>query len=571
MANPKSVIEKSKEMNYESNKLNKAVYENMFRCILIFLISSFSAFGQQIIQGQIVDKETSLPIPFASIGIVGSSKGTSSNLNGEFSLAIPESTSIKVSCVGYESVVLSTVQEFKLIKLKPVSTQLGEVVVFERAVNPKKIVRRAFANIAKNYDGLPMLQKFFYRHYCKDDSVYGRLIEAAVDVWKNQGYRTTRSYAGEHEEIKVTQLRRSVDKTAMAQGHEPIAIKNILQADGVAYQAPEKSEYLSFFSEVSNLKADFDNYTFTFAGVTNYDAREVYEIQYEYKKDSVLTTSGYKPRAEASGSLFIDMDSYAFVKTEDLKNVDGNTLATSAYYHQLNGKYYPYHLIRKGQSITARGTHSFQIDLMSMEIRHDVNEKFVGIEPTKSELSKLAYDSVFWNTTSILKTTPLEDGIIHDLGGGKSLSEQFKLYLQYEYNLTDGGTNGEQKFNWLKEYYKGKLLLYVVFWSSDCKLYLNELEQAKRLQGLYRNKVLFVFLSTENDEAIWGQTVNRFSLFSEGMVQYRIGSNSKLLREYKVTDVPAFRLLNSRGDVVITPKHPSDPTLEKDFENLFLH
>jgi hypothetical protein len=237
MANPKSVIEKSKEMTYESNKLNKAVYENMFRCILIFLISSFSAFGQQIIQGQIVDKETSLPIPFASIGIVGSSKGTSSNLNGEFSLAIPESTSIKVSCVGYESVVLSTVQEFKLIKLKPVSTQLGEVVVFERAVNPKKIVRRAFANIAKNYDGLPMLQKFFYRHYCKDDSVYGRLIEAAVDVWKNQGYRTSRSYAGEHEEIKVTQLRRSVDKTAMAQGHEPIAIKNILQADGVAYQA----------------------------------------------------------------------------------------------------------------------------------------------------------------------------------------------------------------------------------------------------------------------------------------------------------------------------------------------
>lgn len=535
------------------------------------MISSFSAFGQQIIQGQIVDKETGLPIPFASIGIVGSSKGTSSNLNGEFSLTIPESTSIKVSCVGYESAVLNTVDEFKLIKLKPVSTQLGEVVIFERAVNPKKIVRRAFTNIAKNYDGLPLLQKFFYRHYCKDDSVYGRLIEAAVDVWKNHGYQTMQSYAGEKEEIKVTQLRRSVDKTAMAQGHEPIAIKNILQADGVAYQAPEKSEYLSFFSEVSNLKADFDNYTFTFAGVTNYDAREVYEIQYEYKKDSVLTTAGYKPRAEASGSLFIDMDNYAFVKTEDLKYQDGNTVATSAYYHQLNGKYYPYHLIRKGESATASGTHSFQIDLMSMEIRHGVKEKFKGIEPTKSELSKLVYDSVFWNTTSILKTTPLEDDIIRDLGGGKSLSEQFKLYQQYEFNLSDGGTNGEQKFRWMKEYYKDKQLLYIIFWTSDCKLYLNELEQAKRLQRMYRNKVLFVFLSVENDEAIWKQIVTQFSLFSEGMVQYRIGPNSKLLREYRVTDVPAFRMLNRRGEVLPATKHPSDPTLEKDFQNLVGH
>ena len=543
----------------------------MFRCIFIFLVSSFSAFGQQVIQGQIVDKETGLPIPFASIGIVGSSKGTSSNLNGEFSLTIPESTSIKVSCVGYESAVLNTVEEFKLIKLKPVSTQLGEVVIFERAVNPKKIVRRAFANIAKNYDGLPLLQKFFYRHYCKDDSVYGRLIEAAVDVWKNHGYQTTQSYAGEKEEIKVTQLRRSVDKTAMAQGHEPIAIKNILQADGVAYQAPEKSEYLSFFSEVSNLKADFDNYTFTFAGVTNYDARAVYEIQYEYKKDSVLTTAGYKPRAEASGSLFIDMDNYAFVKTEDLKYQDGNTVATSAYYHQLNGKYYPYHLIRKGESATASGTHSFQIDLMSMEIRHGVKEKFKGIEPTKSELSKLVYDSVFWNTTSILKTTPLEDDIIRDLGGGKSLSEQFKLYQQYEFNLSDGGTNGEQKFKWLKEYHKDKQLLYIIFWASDCKLYLNELEQAKRLQRLYRNKVLFVFLSVENDEAIWKQIVTQFSLFSEGMVHYRIGPNSKLLREYRVTDVPAFRMLNRRGEVLPATKHPSDPTLEKDFQNLVGH
>ena len=57
--------------------------------IVFFLIASSSAFSQKTrIEGKVVDRETGKAVPFASVGIVGTSLGTSTNLNGEFSLVV---------------------------------------------------------------------------------------------------------------------------------------------------------------------------------------------------------------------------------------------------------------------------------------------------------------------------------------------------------------------------------------------------------------------------------------------------------------------------------------------------
>src|SRR5258706_5410985 len=238
--------------------------EKMIRWVIFFSALSSAAFCQQMLEGKIVDAETGKPIPFASVGIVGTSKGTSSNLNGQFTLPVSESVALKITCVGYESLEISSSADIRLIQLRPIATLLNPVIVFNKAVNPKKIVRRAFASIDQNYIDQSFMQEFFYRHYCKDDSAYGRLIEAFVDVWKPDGYHSRQKPASDKEEIRVTQLRRSLDKTTMAQGHEPISVRNILQADVVEHQALVKSDHMSFYSDVSNLKTDLDSYTFTF-------------------------------------------------------------------------------------------------------------------------------------------------------------------------------------------------------------------------------------------------------------------------------------------------------------------
>jgi hypothetical protein len=542
----------------------------MIKFLLAFFISS-SAFSQQLIEGIILDHETGKPVPFASIGIVETSKGTSSNINGQFSLSITGEVSIKITCIGYETLVVKSPDNIQLIRLMPIATQLNQVVVLSRAVNPTKIVRKAFASLEKNYNTQSFMQKFFYRHYCKDNSFYGRLIEATVDVWKNDGYSLARNAAGDKEEIRVTQLRRSLDKTTLAQGHEPISIKNILQADGIGYQTGKRSDHISFFTDVNNLKTDFHNYTFTFEGITSYDGDEVYEIAYSYKSDSVLMTSGkYMPLCKISGSLFIDLDTYAFVKTEELKQFENNSVRTTAYYRKYDGHYYPYQLIRQGETtLNETSTHSFRIDLMSLEVRKDSIEKFAGKEQTRDELLNIPYDSIFWSTNTILKTTPLEDEIIRDLGEGLSLNKQFYFYKQYEMNLRDGGINAEQKFNWLKENSKGKRILYLVFWSENFRSYFAELEYAKRLANQYRNKVMFVFLSLDDDDARWQQTMARFAYNTDGIVNYRLGAKSETLKSFIIEKTPAFILLTKNGELFDQKtKNPSDPLLENDFKLL---
>jgi hypothetical protein len=540
----------------------------MYRWVFLWLGISSAALAQQRVEGKVVDKETGEPIPFASIGIVGTSRGTSSNLNGQFSLSVERGAVIRITCIGYESVTIQSIEQLQLIQLSPSATQLAEVVIFQRDVNARKIVRKAFANITDNYASTPFLQKFFYRHYNQDDNEYGRLIEASVDVWKEQGYRMLQAAAGVRDEIRVTQLRRSLDRTVMAQGHEPISIRYILQADVAGYQTRAKLSHLTFFTDVSNLKIDAEDYTFTFQGVTTYDGEQVYEINYVYKTDSVLTTTGYQQLPQARGTLFITVDSFAIVKAEDIKTEGPNELRSIAFYRKFDQKYYPYHLIREGVTQTADSSiHTFHIELMSVEVRPGKGEKFEGREPSKAELLKIPYDSVFWNNNTVLKTTPLEDEIISDLGGGRSLTQQFDLYQQYEYHVSDGGVKGEEKFSWLRAYSKGRQFLYVGFWNSDCFPYLVELELFKRLQKTYRKKIAFVLLSVDDDETRWRQTMTRYNLFADGIIHYRIGSRSELEREFKMKDVPHFVWIGKQGETLAAEAYPpSNPLLEREFK-----
>lgn len=532
------------------------------------LIAARCATGQTMISGSVVDKETKKPVPFASIGIVGTSRGTSTNLNGQFSLALPTPASIKITCVGYESITVNSSELPGVVELSSMTTQLGEVFVVAKAQNPKSLVRKAFASIGNNYPKTSFLQTFFYRHYCKDDSVYGRLIEASVDVWKHQGYKSMRTQSGENEEIRVTQLRRSLDKTVMAQGHEPISIGNLLGADIVGYQPQQPDEHLKFFEETTSLRTNFEKFNFTLEGATIHDGIEVYKINYESKPDSLLTTSGYVPTPFVNGSLYITMNNLAIIKYEDEKTEGPNIIRTSAYYRKLDDRYYPYHFIREGESRFTDGhAHSFHLELVSVDIQHDEQAKFTSHEPGKADLLKIPYDSVFWSTTTLLKTTPLEDDIIQHLGGGKSLQEQFLQYQKFEWSTTDGGQDGEEKLTWFLKDSRNERPLYLCFLTSQCQPYLQELERLKKLARIYRGQVAFVLVMIEEDEVRWKQTVDRYTLFADGVLNYRIDKMADLLKQFPVKTTPAYFLINREGRGQPAPQ-PEDELVENELKAL---
>ncbi|MCH4822575.1 TonB-dependent receptor [Gramella lutea] len=101
--------------------------------ILLCILSSTLAAQNLKINGKVTDGER--PVPFASISINGTNKGTSADINGEFSIQInDQSTTIHVQAIGYKTRDISiNLREFSdktlFIELEEDALGLDQVVV----------------------------------------------------------------------------------------------------------------------------------------------------------------------------------------------------------------------------------------------------------------------------------------------------------------------------------------------------------------------------------------------------------------------------------------------------------
>lgn len=73
----------------------------------------------QTIEGIVLDKNSNIPIPYVSIGIINTSQGTYSYTNGQFEMEIVDLTdhdSLRFSCVGFDSVTYEVKEYFEMSK-----------------------------------------------------------------------------------------------------------------------------------------------------------------------------------------------------------------------------------------------------------------------------------------------------------------------------------------------------------------------------------------------------------------------------------------------------------------------
>ena len=98
--------------------------------IAVLLLFGATAFAQRTITGRVVDN-IGEPVPFATVGVVGTTVGTTTDFDGNFSLTVPaDAQRISVSFMGFESriIELGTTSVFSVV-LESQMTQLDEVVV----------------------------------------------------------------------------------------------------------------------------------------------------------------------------------------------------------------------------------------------------------------------------------------------------------------------------------------------------------------------------------------------------------------------------------------------------------
>ena len=110
-----------------------------FTLIILFSCYLLNSFSQNY-SGQIINKKSREPIPFANIGIIGKNVGTVSDVSGLLTIELNkelDNDTLCISCIGYEKRAYLVVdfkkaiensQQFK-IELSPKSYQLDEITI----------------------------------------------------------------------------------------------------------------------------------------------------------------------------------------------------------------------------------------------------------------------------------------------------------------------------------------------------------------------------------------------------------------------------------------------------------
>ncbi|MEO5601896.1 MAG: DUF5686 family protein [Cyclobacteriaceae bacterium] len=178
---------------------------------LLLFLESFVAVGQTVVKGKVTDAQSGDPIPFANIIFKGTSIGTTTDFDGNFSLRPTTSVdSLVVSYIGYTTrtkKVAEGVTQVLNFQLEEVTTSLKEIV-FLAGENPAfEILRNVVRNKIDN--DKRKLTAYEYDSYTK--------IEVDVD-------NMTDKFRKRKVIKKITQVLDSVERIAGEDGNPILPI-----------------------------------------------------------------------------------------------------------------------------------------------------------------------------------------------------------------------------------------------------------------------------------------------------------------------------------------------------------
>jgi len=333
--------------------------------------------------GIVKDTITSKGIPFASVSVESTQKGTSTDESGEFFLLLGEADcekKLKISCIGYTTAIFSIdeIKKSKVLYLTPAETMLNEVLIRGDSLNSVEIIRSAIKSIAKNYSQQPFELEFFSEidvvnilngDSCKVESIllgnYGGYSPSSKRIF----------------EILQTRL---IGKDLMNGYYVPA--RSIYTHDEIAH--PVK---LGIFNE-----ENLEKISFKYEGATIYDGDTVYSIAYSIPKPTKkLTGYGVVPKY-FKGHVTVVTSNYAIVNHQ----VVTDRISSQIRYRKIDGNYFPYLVL--GSINQVSDDHGILTFLVTDQLRL-LRTSFQGFKPISeknytNEFSRVKYDKLFWDS-----------------------------------------------------------------------------------------------------------------------------------------------------------------------------
>lgn len=380
------------------------------------------------VSGVVKDKQNRKTLEYVNVSISGSSVGTVTNADGEFSLKIEDAgevPALEISHIGYRNNKIhldkAHLSDLK-IYLTPHANMLNEIVVY--ANNPRFIVEEALRKVPANYSDKNNLLTGFYRETVQKGRRYINISEALIDVFKTS-----------YNDRTVNR-----DRTEVLKGRRLLSQK-LSDTLGVKLAGgPTLSIYLDV---VKNEDALLDAETLHY-----YELFMEEPVQIDNRLQFVI---GFRPRvvlpyALYYGKLYIDREKLSFTRAEFNLSMDNKAKAVQAIlakkpyglrfkpqevsflvtYKEVNGKTY-LNYIRNNIRFKCdwkRKLFSTGYTVLSEMVVTDRDEKNAAPIPNRRAFSQneAFYDRVdeywnedFWGSYNIIEPTESLENAVHKL------------------------------------------------------------------------------------------------------------------------------------------------------------
>jgi hypothetical protein len=393
--------------------------------VVICALSAYVSTAQKLtISGKVVDKETKEVLPFASVGIMGKSLGTITNLQGEFDFHLPNelrNNIFVITSLGYktfEAPVWSLISDSVVIQMERSNSLLQEVVISD-SLKGGDILHIALSRIDQNYPDKPFIMEGFYRDLKKVADTYVSLLEAAVKIY-DEDYKEPRNKFKLRERVGLKEVRRSLGYSSkftsfFDQGN---LLEDLLLHNSIRYRhLPEEDDFLK------QLTREKDNY---------FNNQPVYVVTHRVDQMTML----------------IDKKTFAIIHFEDENTTDdfvGKKRGLTSKlvrvkrvidFKSFNDKLYLNYLTVNSQinwydeqTNELKFETELQQQLLVNSIEPNTTKRIGLREKMKNyglQFQDQAYNKEFWDNYNVIKASQLDKKIIQDLEKEEPLESQFK-------------------------------------------------------------------------------------------------------------------------------------------------
>lgn len=384
--------------------------------------------GQDItVSATVVDKETSEPLGYASVGLKSVAIGTISNSRGEFDFHMPaqyRNDVMVISMLGYknfEAPVWSLVGERQVIRMEKSPIILDEIVVSD-TLSGQDILEIALSRIEENYPMKPFILDGFYRDVKKVGGTFISLLEAAVKIY-DENYEAPRNKYKLRESVRLVEVRQSLGYESRFTTYfdQDNLLEDLLLHNNVRYRHFSDGEQV--FSKLvrENNSSYNDHETYVIAYNGDYymkiyvDAEDFSIVHFEFEQGF---ENDYLGKRKDLISKFAGIR-----KVIDFRKFEGKMyLSFMSIHSKIN--WYDLHTNKlKFQ------TELFQ-ELLINKVDPNPKERIRVTEKMRNyglQFQDRPYNKKFWDNYNVIKETPLDQQILKDLEKVGPLEAQFQI------------------------------------------------------------------------------------------------------------------------------------------------